>query len=437
MGAVYKARDTALDVVVAVKLMTAHGGDAVAMERFRSEVIAARGLQHDNIVNVHGFHSDGDRIGFSMEYLDGASIQDHLDGVVPGSPLFGPGSLQRFPLVADIADQLCHALDYVHGRQLVHRDIKPSNVMLLGRDGKWHVKLADFGLVHVQVGSGPTGEVQPGTLDYMAPELLSGNGLPTPSSDLFSLGKVVYLVLTGRSAEVTFGMQTPSQIVPGLPPSVDDAVMACLMDAHHRPSRARAVASALNEASLSVERAWAEERDRIETQRRREEAENERREAERIRRQREAERRRSEERAREERRSQPGATHVGFSTRPSSAAEGVQRDAAEGIPERSPAAETSDRLEGPKSPVAAAALCWLFMGGGGYFYLGQQSKGFVACLVTFLSWFIALGWIPAIGFTIDAYMLGSRRSRGESIGQHEVAFGGVSGLFRLLGVKDD
>jgi len=264
MGAVYRAVDTALnDEVVAVKLLTAPAGDDHARQRIKQEVQQARMLRHPGVVGVFEYYEDGSHIGFSMEYLPGATLQEHLDGRVPRSPLAGEPTLARVEDVSAIADQLGEAIDFIHARGLIHRDIKPSNVMLARstEDASWQVKLMDFGIVHARAGSALTGQVQPGTLAYMAPELLEG-ATPTKGADLFSFGKLLYHALTGVNPRIALGMMGPSEHLEGLPSEVDEVVMACFRDSGARPGTAAQVAGVLREAAAEGARRREEEQRR-------------------------------------------------------------------------------------------------------------------------------------------------------------------------------
>lgn len=141
-------------------------------------------------MRVFDYHEDESWIGFTMEHLDGSNLAAHLQPLA-GTPIPRLSPSERLSLVASVAEKLASALDYIHGRGYVHRDIKPSNIMLSGDITDPQVKLLDFDLTSA-IQPGGTPRPQPGTVTYMAPEVLAG-AQATPASDLFSFGKVLYL----------------------------------------------------------------------------------------------------------------------------------------------------------------------------------------------------------------------------------------------------
>ena len=262
MGEVFRCRDTKLGREVAVKLLPdALAADRSARDRLKNEVVGAVDLAHPNIVRVYDYHDPpgggAGPVGFSMEQLPGATLADHLAGRVPDSPFAGPTTPDRLPWVAALADQLCAAVDHVHDAGLVHRDIKPSNIMLLGdahgSPAELQVKLLDFGIVHTGLNSGLTGDLPPGTLEYMAPEMLSGRGVPAPSVDIYSLGKVLYFALTGVFPEYGAESATPSSLVEGLPPGANAPLLASLaLRPDRRPGKAADLSAVLRSVDAEV-----------------------------------------------------------------------------------------------------------------------------------------------------------------------------------------
>ena len=254
MGRVYLCADTHLDSIRAVKLLRPRlSGDPQAVERLRREVLTAQGISHPNVVNVFDYHSDESNRGFSMEYLEGATLAEHVSGKVVGSPLAPPARPDRMSYVATVVRQLADAVDHIHGLSLVHRDIKPSNVMISGPPERLSVKLLDFGIVRVGRGSGLTGQMQPGTAPYMAEEALGGHSASS-ASDLFSLGKIVYLMITGEELVHLADYEPPSRKMKGLPDTVDDVLRSCIGAPEKRPVKAAVIAEAVERLARIVER---------------------------------------------------------------------------------------------------------------------------------------------------------------------------------------
>ncbi|MDA1230556.1 MAG: serine/threonine-protein kinase, partial [Planctomycetota bacterium] len=204
MGAVYKARQTKLDRMVAVKIIRAETtGDPAFAERFMREARTLAKLNHSGIVAVHDFgeiaapefaaasssqQSPSTLFYFIMEYVDGANLRQ----------LMQAGQLSP-ELAVNIVPQICDALQFAHDEGVVHRDIKPENILL---DSRGRVKIADFGLAkiagHTTDDWTLTGTHQVmGTPRYMAPEQLAGSRTIDHRADIYSLGVVFYEMLTG------------------------------------------------------------------------------------------------------------------------------------------------------------------------------------------------------------------------------------------------
>ena len=155
------------------------------IERFRREGKAAGRLNHPNIVTIYEVGSDGDRHFIAMEYLEGQTLRDVLQA---GGPL-------PIETVKDYVLQLCSALAYAHQNGVIHRDIKPENVQILPGG---HIKLTDFGIARIMGEPVITQDGQVfGTPSYMSPEQVAGKPIDA-RSDIFSLGVLMYEMLTGR-----------------------------------------------------------------------------------------------------------------------------------------------------------------------------------------------------------------------------------------------
>ncbi|WP_418960132.1 serine/threonine-protein kinase [Streptomyces tritici] len=187
MGEVWRAHDETLDKPVAVKLMLPQNSDPTAAARFRLEARTAGRLHHPHVVGVLDFGTHEDRLFLVMELVDG----DSLAGLLTGS---APLPAER---VVRLAAQAAAGLAAAHGQGIVHRDIKPAN-LLLDADGT--LKIGDFGIARFLDDPGAaltaTGQIV-GTSLYLAPERALGRPAG-PASDVYSLGCVLYQLLTGR-----------------------------------------------------------------------------------------------------------------------------------------------------------------------------------------------------------------------------------------------
>jgi serine/threonine-protein kinase len=188
MGVVYEGYDPLIKRRVALKTIRPehlHSEDAAAMlARFRREAQAAGRLSHPNIVPIYDYGEEAGLSYIAMEFVAGRELKASFDA----NERFRPTDVVR------IMGQILAALDYSHRQGVVHRDIKPANIFLLD-DGS--VKVADFGIAHVESSSlTQVGSVL-GTPSYMSPEQILG--LPVDGrSDLFSAGVVLYQLLTGE-----------------------------------------------------------------------------------------------------------------------------------------------------------------------------------------------------------------------------------------------
>ncbi len=224
MATVYRAVDTRLDRVLALKVMhPALAVDGVFVERFIREAKSVARLAHPNVVQVFDQGTDGSYVYLAMEYVAGCTLRDVLRE---------RGALQ--PRAAlDILEPVLAALGAAHRAGFVHRDMKPENV-LIGDDGR--VKVADFGLVRsVDTVTSTTGAVL-GTVSYLAPEQIEQPGTADARVDVYACGVVLYEMLTGDKphdgdspAVVLYkhlhdDVPPPSAIVPGLAYELDELV---------------------------------------------------------------------------------------------------------------------------------------------------------------------------------------------------------------------
>jgi serine/threonine-protein kinase len=189
MGVVYKARDPVLDRIVAVKTinLTLPKDELSEYEaRFYQEARAAGGLNHPNIVTIYDIGKSERMAYMAMEFLEGEELRSVLSHREP-LPVM---------LALDIAGQVAEGLDYAHERHIVHRDIKPANIMVV-RDGL--VKITDFGIARMRTNEikTMTGMIL-GSPKYMSPEQVAGKRADH-RADLFSLGVVLYEMLTGEA----------------------------------------------------------------------------------------------------------------------------------------------------------------------------------------------------------------------------------------------
>ncbi|WP_418956596.1 Stk1 family PASTA domain-containing Ser/Thr kinase [Streptomyces tritici] len=259
MATVYRALDTRLDRVLALKVMHPElAADATFVERFIREAKSAARLDHANVVGVFDQGADGAYVYLAMEYVAGCTLRDVLRD---------RGALQ--PRAAlDILDSVLAALGAAHRAGFVHRDMKPENV-LIGDDGR--VKVADFGLVRA-VGSttNTTGTVL-GTVSYLAPEQIE-HGTADTRTDVYACGVVLYEMLTGGKphtgdtpAQVLYrhlntDVPAPSAAVPGLALELDELVAAATArnpdvrpyDAVALLARSREARAALDDAQLDL-----------------------------------------------------------------------------------------------------------------------------------------------------------------------------------------
>ncbi|GEN12267.1 serine/threonine protein kinase [Myxococcus fulvus] len=213
MGEVWLARQTSLGRTVAVKLLPPKlAKDPEFVARFEKEATALAALNHPNIVQIIDRGVAGEHYYFVMEFVEGRSLREAIS----------TGSLtpqQGLKLML----QAARAIECAHDKDIIHRDLKPENILL---DGRGNVKVADFGLAGIRQSEArlqlTATAVAMGTLNYMAPEQRRDAKSVDGRADLFSLGVVLYELLTG---ELPLGrFKLPSKRVPGLDPRVDHII---------------------------------------------------------------------------------------------------------------------------------------------------------------------------------------------------------------------
>ena len=242
MGAVYKARDTELERLVALKLIRPElASNPEILRRFKQELILAREVTHRNVIRIFDLGQAKGIKFITMEYVEGRDLRAVLRdrGKIPTDE------------TVEIIAQVCRALEAAHSAGVVHRDLKPQNIML---DAKGRVYVMDFGIAHSleTPGMTQTGALM-GTPEYMSPEQARAMKVDA-RSDLFALGIIFYEMLTGISpykADTALATllkrtqerpQPPADVDTTIPKTISDVVMKCLeIDRDHRYSTAREI----------------------------------------------------------------------------------------------------------------------------------------------------------------------------------------------------
>ncbi len=261
VGEVWAAHDRWRDEEVALKLLRCDGGKSLNeedLEALLAEVQGTASLRHPSVVRIRDTHLDETPPCFTMERLHGVSFEDVLST--------RPSDADELAAIERLLAEILAALDYVHTEGTIHGDLKPSNIFLVTgdssvaateplRDPTSHIRLIDFGLAR-QRGSSFDPSATAGTPLYMAPEQLAGREI-TAGSDLYSLGAVLYHVLTGRppfeslNAALTRSPAPPPprELSSSCPAHLEDLVLSLLEnEPDRRPASAAAISRTLTES---------------------------------------------------------------------------------------------------------------------------------------------------------------------------------------------
>mgnify|MGYP005952498693 FL=1 len=225
MSDVYKAKDLTLGRFVAIKVLKAEFSEDINfVTKFRSEAQAAAGLEHPNIVNIYDVGSENGLHYIVMEYVEGITLKTYIEK---------KGQLS-FKEAVSIAIQVGRGIEAAHNKNIVHRDIKPQNTMI-STEGK--VKVTDFGIARAATSNTISSDVM-GSVHYSSPEQ-ARNGFVDGKSDIYSLGIVMYEMVTGRvpfDGDTTVAvaiqhlqeeMVPPSVYAPNLPISMEKIILKC------------------------------------------------------------------------------------------------------------------------------------------------------------------------------------------------------------------
>ena len=226
-GIVYKVQDLETDEVIALKVLKPEiASDQTMRENLRQEVCLARKVTHRNVCRIHEFNRSNSSACISMEFVEGESLFAKLRRA---------GALSVREAI-NIACQICAGLREAHAQGIVHRDLKPANIMI---DQNGTVKIMDFGIARFARESSQMTRTMVGTPEYMSPEQVELKAV-TPRTDIYSLGLVLYEMVTGAQAfsgetaisvavqQIRKAPKRPSEIVPTLPPDVEAVILKCL-----------------------------------------------------------------------------------------------------------------------------------------------------------------------------------------------------------------
>lgn len=260
MGAIYQAIQEGLERMIAIKVLNPElVHNQTVLERFRREALTAASLKHPNIVTIYDFGVTPSGSPFiAMEYLKGRSLSLIIEQ---------EGKLSVDRMLA-ITDPICHALAEAHAKGIIHRDLKPDNIMLEQSGSTEIVKVVDFGLAKLKQSAEQrriTGNLVVGTFDYMSPEQCQALELDA-TSDIYSLGVVIYEMLTGRVPfqgksrlatiyqHINEQPRPPRELVPELSAEVERVVLKALSkEPAKRQKTALDLIGELHEATTQTE----------------------------------------------------------------------------------------------------------------------------------------------------------------------------------------
>jgi serine/threonine-protein kinase len=249
MSDVYKAKDHTLNRYVAIKVLKQEfANDENFLTKFRTEAQAAAALAHPNIVNIYDVGNENGNSYIVMEYIDGITLKTYIEK---------KGQLS-FKEAVSIAIQVAKGIEAAHKNHIIHRDIKPQNIMI-STDGK--VKVTDFGIARAATSETINSDMM-GSVHYASPEQ-ARNGYVDGKSDIYSLGVVMYEMVTGRvpfDAETTVAVAikhlqeevvVPSAYAPSLPVSLEGIILKCMQKSPDR--RYDSVSALLADLKRSLE----------------------------------------------------------------------------------------------------------------------------------------------------------------------------------------
>lgn len=266
MAQVYKAYQRSLDRHVAIKAISLQANsarDPHFAERFTAEARLVAKLSHPNIVTVHDYGEEQGWAYLVMEYIAGGTLRDRM--------VRAEQQQRRLELALslELLAQAALALENAHLNGIVHRDVKPANMLLRTED---QLLLTDFGIAAILEASAYAGGNGPaGTPQYMAPEQGLPNGIIDARTDIYALGVVLFQAATGRlpfdgdaptaiiARQINEMPPRPSQLVPGLPPRVEQIILRAMEKSQvRRYQSAREMADALRGAAYEAQRATAQ-----------------------------------------------------------------------------------------------------------------------------------------------------------------------------------